>query len=196
MVYNVSSCKTGQGFTLVELITVIVIIILLAGMMFPALRGAMEKAKVGRTSGLINRIEGALYRYNSDFRDYPPSTDGGGGTLDDNGGLLTALTSNKGLNAPYENFKENETALVGGVRCIIDAWKHPLLYCHFTDYVPEWGGDDPKQSWRFEAKKYEFQIISPGPIWDTLNEDGSDLVENAELDDLNEKQIKKIIKNW
>ncbi|MFC1479421.1 type II secretion system protein [Planctomycetota bacterium] len=193
MVYNGIFRKTRQGFTLIELITVIVIIILLAGMMFPALRGAMEKAKEGRTSALINRIEGSLYRYNSDFRDYPPSTDGGGGTLDDNAGLLTALVSDKGLNAPYEKFKENETALVGGVRCIIDAWKRPLLYCHFTDYVPEW---ETKQSWRFEAKKYEFHILSPGRIWDTLNEDGDDLVDNAELDDLNEKQIKKIIKNW
>ena len=193
MIYAGNSLKTGQGFTLIELITVIVIIILLAGMLFPVLKGAMEKSKVARTSGLINRIEGALYRYNSDFRDYPPSADGGGGTLDDNGGLLTALLSDKGLNAPYEDFRESETFSVGGVTCIVDAWKHPLLYCHFTDYVPEW---ETKQSWRFEAKKYEFQIISPGSIWDTLNKDGSDLVDNAELDDLNGKQIKKIIKNW
>jgi prepilin-type N-terminal cleavage/methylation domain-containing protein len=185
--------KTEQGFTLIELITVIVIIILLVGMLFPALRGAIKKSKVARTESLINRIEGALYRYNSDFRDYPPSTDGGGGTLNDNDCLLNALLSEKGLNAPYESFRDNETASIQGFTCIVDAWKHPLLYCHFTDYVPEW---DSKQPWRFEAKKYEFQLISPGPIWDDLNKDSSDLVENTELDDLDEKQIRQIITNW
>jgi len=186
--------ETGRrGFTLIEITVVIVIIILLLGMLFPALRGAMERSKVTRTSALVNRIEGALYRYNSDYRDYPPSTDGGGGTIQDNAGLYAALTATAGLNAPYESFKEGETAVIGGETCIVDAWKHPLLYCHFTDYDPQWESNQP---WRFGRKKYEFQLISPGPLWDELDADHSGLVENAELNNLDGKQVKKIITNW
>ena len=193
MLYSAVIYKEDRGFTLIEIITVMVIIILLAGMLFPALRGAITKSKIARTEGLINRIEAALYRYNSDYRDYPPSTDGGGGTINDNAELLTALLSDKGLNAPYESFKKSETAEIGGQTCLIDAWKHPLLYCHFTDYMDEW---ETEQPWRFNAKKYEFQLISPGPVWDEINTDSSNTVENAELNGLNGKKINKIIKNW
>jgi prepilin-type N-terminal cleavage/methylation domain-containing protein len=61
------------GFTLVELLVVIAIIAVLAGMLTPALIGAMTKAREANTRGRIQQIETAATAFFNDHGDYPPS---------------------------------------------------------------------------------------------------------------------------
>lgn len=190
---NTRFLKKTYGFTLVEMLTVIVIIMFLAGMMIPVLRGVIAKSKITQTSALINRINAALRLYESDYRDYPPSTVEGGGAI------IDTITLCLGIHGKYEQFNEKERKYYSDDDdgkpqfILIDAWKHPLIYCHFVDYDPDWEDEQP---WRFEKSKYKFQLLSGGILWDELNSDNTEMIENSELSNLNGSQVKEIIKNW
>ena len=61
-----------RGFTLIELLVVIAVIAILAGMLMPAVNGAMRKAKEKATRMEIGTLEVALLAYFSDWGAYPP----------------------------------------------------------------------------------------------------------------------------
>ena len=63
----------GAGFTLVELITVIVIITLLLGVLMPALSEVKKLAGQTKQKAQIASIEMGLNLYKNDFGEYPPS---------------------------------------------------------------------------------------------------------------------------
>jgi len=63
--------KHYKGFTLVELLAVIALIGILAGFVFPALRGARRGAKIAATKSKIMNLELAINSYFNDFGRYP-----------------------------------------------------------------------------------------------------------------------------
>jgi prepilin-type N-terminal cleavage/methylation domain-containing protein len=65
--------KSSRGFTLIEILVVISIIAILAGMTLGVGGPMMEKAKRSRTQGEIAAIESALERYKIDNGGYPIS---------------------------------------------------------------------------------------------------------------------------
>jgi prepilin-type N-terminal cleavage/methylation domain-containing protein len=70
------------AFTLIELITVIAIIAILMGLLFPAMSGAREGARRGKAGTVVRNIVNACKGYSSDYGKYPPvpaALDGGGG---------------------------------------------------------------------------------------------------------------------
>ncbi|MCS7306704.1 MAG: prepilin-type N-terminal cleavage/methylation domain-containing protein [Thermoguttaceae bacterium] len=68
-----SSRWTGRGFTLVELLVVIVIIGILAGLISTAVIAAMGKAREARVSMEIRNLEIALQTFKDRYGDFPPS---------------------------------------------------------------------------------------------------------------------------
>jgi prepilin-type N-terminal cleavage/methylation domain-containing protein len=62
-----------RGFTLVELLVVISVLVLLAGMAVPVLSGVLAEAKKTATRGQMNSIRLALTAYDDRFGGYPPS---------------------------------------------------------------------------------------------------------------------------
>lgn len=102
--------KDRRGFTLVELMLVVVIIGLLAGVAVPNLMGRLEEAKEARAKADIVTVENALEMYGLHMGEYP-STDEG----------LKSLMSNVGgydeWNGPY---------LKKGVPK--DPWKNEYIY--------------------------------------------------------------------
>jgi len=66
--------KSKDGFTLLELLVVIVIIMFLAGITIPIVSSIQSKAKKGVTSAQISQLELALKQFESDFGIFPPDS--------------------------------------------------------------------------------------------------------------------------
>ena len=62
-----------DGFTLVELMVVIVIIIILMGLLTPVLVGVMANAREARITSEIAAMEGAIKAYKERYGQFPPS---------------------------------------------------------------------------------------------------------------------------
>ncbi|HEX3355961.1 MAG TPA: prepilin-type N-terminal cleavage/methylation domain-containing protein [Tepidisphaeraceae bacterium] len=74
-----SSRDTRRAFTLVELLVVIGIIVVLVGILTPAVMKAYRSATRARIAADLNTIATALESYKSDFGDYPrPDSSGAG----------------------------------------------------------------------------------------------------------------------
>ena len=63
--------KDKKGFTLIELIVVIVIIGILAAIAIPRFTGAQNKARIGACQSDLNIIRKALALYEIDYAGYP-----------------------------------------------------------------------------------------------------------------------------
>lgn len=60
-----------RGFTLIEILTVICIIVLLIGLLSPALRKAREQANIQKAKAMISSLEVAVNMYYTDIGSYP-----------------------------------------------------------------------------------------------------------------------------
>jgi len=67
-----SSRKKCVNFTLVELLVVIAVIAVLAGMLLPALNKAREKARAASCTGNLKQVYTAFYNYTLDFNGFMP----------------------------------------------------------------------------------------------------------------------------
>lgn len=70
---NAGPSRNRPGFTLVELMTVIAIIVLLIGVLIPTLSSARRQAKEARTKGLVKSLESACEMFHTDLHRYPQS---------------------------------------------------------------------------------------------------------------------------
>ena len=68
--------RRRSGFTLIEILLVVVIIGILAGIGIPALSGKSEKAKIAQAQGNINMLSMGVREYEIMNGDYPSSLDG------------------------------------------------------------------------------------------------------------------------
>lgn len=64
-----------SGFTVIEMLVVITVISILAGILLPSLGTAQKRAKMTRTQGIIDSITMALKQYRTDYVAYPPDSD-------------------------------------------------------------------------------------------------------------------------
>ena len=101
-----------QGFTLLEIMVVVVIIGLLAAIVVPNFVGNIDKAAVSRAKQDIRGIETALNLYRLDNFRYPSTSDG-----------LQALVTN-----PGESIAPDWKAQLR--KLPIDPWNHPYQYAY------------------------------------------------------------------
>ena len=71
---SIFNIQSKAGFTLLELLVVIVIIMFLAGITLPIVSSVQTSAKKGVTSAQISQLELALKQFESDFGKFPPDS--------------------------------------------------------------------------------------------------------------------------
>ena len=81
-----------RGFTMVELLAVILILAILIALLLPALNGALKTARNAAVGGEIDQLAQALASFKAQYGDYPPSRI----YLAENGDY-TVVTSNASL---------------------------------------------------------------------------------------------------
>lgn len=73
---NKETNQSQRGFTMIELLVVLVILGLMAGFIGPKVLGKGESAKVGTTKTQLKALKSALQTYKLDVGEYPSTQDG------------------------------------------------------------------------------------------------------------------------
>jgi type II secretory pathway pseudopilin PulG len=116
-----STIKATASFTLIELLTVIVIIMVLAGLAAGIARYALIQAHVNRAKAEIATLEMVLGNFQIDNGRVPTAT----APLTGSSALYTALASGT---RKYMTFKKDQTNNVSGQVVIIDPFGQPYRY--------------------------------------------------------------------
>ncbi len=108
--------QTGEkGFTLMELMIVIGIIIIIAAAVLTVIPGMHQKTQEKATKAFMERLEVALEQYYDDNRSYPPG---------DITNVKTALDPSDTTSKQYIEFKDSK---INGSD-IVDYWGNPFVY--------------------------------------------------------------------
>ncbi|MDI6733792.1 MAG: type II secretion system protein [Planctomycetota bacterium] len=207
------SKRNQTGFTLLEILVVIAIIVLMAGIMTMGLLPAKGKAKTQTTRALIANIQGALESYFAAYGDYPPTdlSDLYPGTSNGtNNGIesVVACLSVQEKGGPfliglqesrYANLDGDSTAVPPvnwwfgdtQLREIVDLWNNPFVYFHYRDY------DNPSAGNNYSFRKVG-DAISPqrSSATATYYNAFTFQIWSAGPDEKNDNGLRNDVNNW
>jgi prepilin-type N-terminal cleavage/methylation domain-containing protein len=147
-----SNPSKSSGFTLIEMMAVMLILAILTVFLLPKLRGASVATMVNATSTFIKQVDARAKEYDLEHGDYPPSkfpreldpkpsaTNMGAEML------VISLWSAKGAyqasdaednlgNSDGDNTGTSLTSFPSAdVFELMDAWENPIAYIHSRDY--------------------------------------------------------------
>jgi general secretion pathway protein G len=107
--------RDGRGFTLIELMVVVVILGILAGLIIPKIMGRPEEAKRLKARMQIEQLEQALKLYYLDNGEYPTTEQG-----------LTALVEKPATEPVPKRWKEE--GYLEKKKIPLDPWGNPFVY--------------------------------------------------------------------
>lgn len=115
-----------RGFTLLEMLVVLLIIAILACLVFPAINAMQRAAARNNTATRAQVLVNAIKEYKNDYKDFPGQTQGAGDrTYDEvtyrHAVILNAMTNNPRRRV-YSEYAENLTT-----NCFLDAWNRPFV---------------------------------------------------------------------
>jgi general secretion pathway protein G len=127
---NSMHCRR-RGFTLVEVLVVMAILVLLAGLVVPRILGSKKRANIDFTQTQIGTLKGALEYYANDMNDFPTTEQGLVALLEEPDAAEEGASGAGKWNGPY----------LKGEDLPIDPWGNAFQY----EYPPTHGkGQDPE----------------------------------------------------
>ncbi|MCQ8186499.1 type II secretion system major pseudopilin GspG [Parvularcula maris] len=120
MTYQDERSRRQGGFTLVELLVVLVILALLASLIAPRVTGYLGKARSGTARTQIEQLSTALELYNVDMGRYPTEQEG-----------LEAL-----VKAPAGGAQGWDGPYLGKAELPLDPWKREYRYRTSSTGIP------------------------------------------------------------
>lgn len=134
-----------KGFTLIEVVVVVTILVLLAGVLVPIVSNELTKARGARAQTDLKGLGDAFTRYNAHTASWPGDTAAFSPTTTTNGDLagfpclFTNTFSLKGWAGPYLNsgYRSSGTWIVASIGTsashgLIDPWGHYYRYYNFA----------------------------------------------------------------
>jgi prepilin-type N-terminal cleavage/methylation domain-containing protein len=136
--------RARRGFTLIELLTVIAIIAILAGLLFPAISSSLRKAEAAKARTLVSTLSVALRAYYTEYGKWP-ITDSAVLTSTNK---FVALLRGENVNGTVEGMtllgnprrivflevKTDDLKVSGTTTNLVDAWGTPLYFRIDHDY--------------------------------------------------------------
>ena len=113
-------CFVKKGFTLIELLAVIGIIMLLAGLLFPAFRAARESARRAKAKADVKQVDTAFKSVLLDYRVFDGGLSPSGSGQDMDSGKVAYLRGGNTKGVVYMEF--DQAAITGG---FADPWSKP-----------------------------------------------------------------------
>ncbi|MGA1128636.1 MAG: type II secretion system protein, partial [Chthoniobacterales bacterium] len=144
-------CPANAAFTLIELLIVIAIIAILAGLGFPAVQGALNNAKKAQARNDVQQIAAAVRAFELEYGRQPSTQTGNDQFLAENSPVIRALMGeDESLNPRKIRFLEAKTTTSrkGGLdpdsMTYYDPWGTPYFIKLNTDYnnTVEYYGDN------------------------------------------------------
>jgi prepilin-type N-terminal cleavage/methylation domain-containing protein len=180
---RISERLNNLAFTLVELLTVIAIMTVLAGLLLPALTKARQKAKVAKCISTISSLQTALSMYQVDYGMYPASSvtgtqrNGNSHHSDFDGApnnFVAAMTA-RTLGGPYIEFKGKDLLESGtdpeNMYVLKDPWGQAYIYVARRAYNGNNAGDGPFHPDTSDVDNNTYNIYSLGPDKKTDDDD-------------------------
>lgn len=122
----------SRGFTLVELLVVIVIIAILAALLLPAISRALCAGKQGAMEHMLDNLTQATKNYELDQNAYPAGTGSGSATL------VAALAAAGPKKIPYFEFRPD---LLDGSGNIQSTIRPGLEFVNYKNNAVNWPGN-------------------------------------------------------
>jgi prepilin-type N-terminal cleavage/methylation domain-containing protein len=166
-----------QGFTLIEMLTVIAVIAILVGILYPALRSIRDGPKKAAARADIRKLQMAIQSYYNEYGKYPPTPRNGATPQADwfyamlNGNRFpadgSALASGYEANNPRGiRFMDFPKKQINGFGEFTDPWNNPYLICIDngdraigTSWIGDWWGDINAPGGSFDALKVNDGMI-------------------------------------
>ena len=146
--------RGDPGFTLIEMLIVMGIIVILVGILLPSVWSARRHARKNQAATAIQNLRMAIESYHGAFGDFPPSTlrDIGLPVNRTNDGIesLVACISTTRKGGPFHEFEEDKLKNAdrdkipdfnasylkkGEAYEYVDPWGNPYIYFHNRDYA-------------------------------------------------------------
>jgi prepilin-type N-terminal cleavage/methylation domain-containing protein len=127
--------KERRAFTLMELLVVLVIIMILVGLVLPAIKGSILKAEQARARETISQLTGAMKSFYADNGQWPTIATTCGGSLSYS--YIPTNYFNNAASITYYSFSPKDIGTstlcsVGGV--LVDPWQSPYHIVVDTTY--------------------------------------------------------------
>jgi prepilin-type N-terminal cleavage/methylation domain-containing protein len=115
--------RRASGFTLIEMLVVIVIIMVLAGLLLPTAMRAICNGRQAGMEALLSQLEQACSMYKNDHADFPKSTGAFESSV-----LVTMLSKPSLRHGKYFEFKESQVDKTGNIVNAVHASEDTVKY--------------------------------------------------------------------